>query len=66
MSIVNVYKVVYHNNRHNGPNASKMTAYVVAASSDAAVIASTLQTNDGNGKTVTIESIDTYLTGAVQ
>lgn len=66
MAIVNIYRVVYHNNRHNGANASKMTALVSAASADPTAIASTIQTNDANGKTVTVESMDPVLVGVIQ
>jgi hypothetical protein len=67
MAIVNLYKVVWHNNRHNNANQQTNTDYVVAAAnSKAETLASTIQTNNGDGKTVTVENIFVVQTGIIQ
>jgi hypothetical protein len=55
MAIVNLYKVIWQNNRHNNANTQTNVDYVVAAAgtrNDS--LASTVQTNNADGKTVTV------------
>jgi hypothetical protein len=67
MAIVNLYKVNWHSNRHNSANQQTNTDFVVAAATaKAETIASTIQTNNGDGKTVTVENITVEKTGIIQ
>jgi hypothetical protein len=67
MAIVSLYKVVWHNNRHNAANQQTNTDYVVAAANTKAeTMASTIQTNNADGKTVTVENVVVMQTGIIQ
>lgn len=67
MAIVNLYKVTWRNNRHNAANTVMNTDYVVAAvNTKAEAIASTIQTNNNDGKTVTVDNFEIFKTGIIQ
>lgn len=66
MAIVNIYRVTWHNNRHNQANQQTNMNLVASASADATAIASTIQTNNGDNKNVTIESIALHAAGVIQ
>jgi hypothetical protein len=65
MARVNLYKVVYHNNRHKDPQTA-MDYVVAAAGSGAAAIASTIQTELSDGKSVTIDQIEVVRQNIIQ
>jgi hypothetical protein len=67
MAIVSLYKVTWHNNRHNNANQQTNTDYVVAAAgTKAEAMASSIQTNNGDGKTVTVENVVVVRDGIIQ
>jgi hypothetical protein len=67
MAIVDLYKVIWHNNRHNNANQQTNVDYVVAATnSKAEALATTIQANNGDGKTVTVENIFVIQKGIIQ
>lgn len=64
MSIVNLYKVVWRNNRHKNPEIN--TSFVAAAAGSGAVaLASTIQTSNNDGKTVTVDALEVVQTGII-
>jgi hypothetical protein len=67
MAIVDLYKVIWHNSRHNNANQQTNSDFVVAAAnSKAETLPSTIQTNNGDGKTVTVENIVVVQKGIIQ
>jgi L-2-hydroxyglutarate oxidase LhgO len=67
MAIVNLYKVIWQNNRHNNANTQTSTDFVVAAAgASAQSLASSIQTNNGDGKTVTVVNSYIEKTGIIQ
>jgi hypothetical protein len=57
MALLDLYKVVWQNNRHKYPDVN--TDYVaVTAGTGAVAVASTLQTNNSDGKTVTVLNME--------
>ena len=67
MAIVNLYRVTWHRSTHNSANTQQNTDFVVAASTaNATSIASTIQANNGDGKTVTVDHISVEKTGIIQ
>lgn len=68
MAIVNLYRVLWHRNgTHNAANVqTNMDFVVAAATAKAESIASTIQTNNGDGKTVTVDHLTVEKTGIIQ
>jgi hypothetical protein len=54
MALLDIYKVVWQNNRHKYPDTNTDYVAVTAGTGGAVAVASTLQTNNNDGKTVTI------------
>jgi hypothetical protein len=60
MAIVNLYKVIWQNNRHNNANTQTNTDYVVAAAGTRnETLGSSIQSNNNDGKSVTV--INSYI-----
>lgn len=68
MAIVNLYRVTWHRSgTHNAANVQANTDFVVAATTaKAESIASTIQTNNGDGKTVVVDHVSIERTGVIQ
>lgn len=68
MAIVNLYRVTWHRTgAHNNANTDQNTDFVVAATtSKAEAIATTIQTNNGDGKTVAVDHISVERAGVIQ
>lgn len=67
MAIVSLFRVVWHNNRHNSANTQQNADFVVAAAgTKAEAIGSIIQTNNGDGKTVTVDQIVVVRDGIIQ
>lgn len=62
--ITSLYKVRWHNSRNNAANTQFNDTLVhAAAGSNAVSLGSTIQTNNGDGLTVTVDEVVTMLTG---
>lgn len=67
MAIVTLYKVIWRTNGRNAANIQTNTDYVVApANTKAEAMASTIQTNNGDGKTVTVDHVYVVQAGVIQ
>lgn len=67
MAIVDLYRCIWHNGRHNNANRQQNTNFVVAApDSKAEVLASTIQTNNGDNQAVTVDQITVIQKGIIQ
>lgn len=67
MAIVNLFRVTWHRATHNNANTQQNTDFVIAATTaKAESIASTIQTNNGDGKTVTVDHISVEKAGIIQ
>lgn len=67
MAIVNLFKCVWHNNRHNNANVQSNVDFVVAAAgTKAEALASLIQTNNADGKTVTVDQATVQRDGIIQ
>jgi hypothetical protein len=62
--ILTLYRVRWHNSRHNAANTSVNDQLVLAAANSTSVaLASTIQANNGDGLTVTVDSVEVLRVG---
>lgn len=67
MAVVDLYKVTWHNSRHNAFNTQSQQSFVVAAagSTDKA-LGTLIQTNNGDGQTVSVDQTQVVQKGIIQ
>jgi len=67
MALVDLYKVIWRRAVHNNANVQPMVSFVVAAAgAQATALLSTIQTQNGDGKTLTADHVETVMKGIVQ
>jgi hypothetical protein len=67
MAIVNLYKVAWHNARHNGANTQLQSSFVVAAANTGdSALGALIKTANADNQNVTVDQVQVMQTGVIQ